>query len=203
MSPLNRSRLPVTGLIGRMAPATAPRAPIISIRSHKTHCASCGMRELCLSDGLEPAALHDFDTMVTSQSRLKRGETIYRAGEPFTALYAIRLGSCKTSIVTEDGREQLIGYHMPGDVVGLDGIGTERHASQAIALEDSEVCPLPFDRLEELARTLPSLQHNLHRILSRDIGCDQNMMLVLGSMRGEERLAALTCGHWASSVNKL
>lgn len=84
----------------------------------------------------------------------------------------------------------LIGYHMPGDVVGLDGIGTERHASQAIALEDSEVCPLPFDRLEELARTLPSLQHNLHRILSRDIGCDQNMMLVLGSRRGEERLAA-------------
>lgn len=105
-------------------------------------------------------------------------------------MYAIRLGSCKTSIVTEDGREQLIGYHMPGDVVGLDGIGTERHASQAIALEDSEVCPLPFDRLEELARTLPSLQHNLHRILSRDIGCDQNMMLVLGSRRGEERLAA-------------
>jgi CRP/FNR family transcriptional regulator len=147
------------------------------------------MRELCMPVGLEPDALAQLDAMVTSQTRLKKGETLYRAGESFSALYAIRLGSCKTTVLAEDGREQITGYHMLGDIIGLDGIGTERHACEAVALEDTQVCALPFERLEELARTIPPLQHNLHRFLSRDIGRDQSMMLMLGSMRAEERLA--------------
>jgi CRP/FNR family transcriptional regulator, anaerobic regulatory protein len=171
------------------APSTPRAAALISIQDLKTHCASCSMRELCLPVGLEPDAMRQLDAMVTRQTRLKKGDTLYRAGEPFTTLYAIRLGSCKTTVLAEDGREQITGYHMLGDVLGLDGIGTERHRCEAIALEDTEVCALPFDRLEELARSVPPLQHNLHQFLSRDIGRDQNMMLMLGSMRAEERLA--------------
>jgi CRP/FNR family transcriptional regulator len=173
----------------RIAASTPRAAPVISIRELKAHCNTCSMRELCLPVGLEPDALAQLDVLVTSQTRFKKGETLYRAGEPFTALYAIRIGSCKTTVLAEDGREQITGYHMLGDIIGLDGIGTERHACEAVALEDTQVCALPFDRLEELARNFPPLQHNLHRFLSRDIGRDQSMMLMLGSMRAEERLA--------------
>jgi len=167
-----------------------PQAVVFSIRALKTHCTGCSMRELCLPTGLDPAALQALDAAVAPQTRFRKGDLLYRLGEPFTALYAIRVGSCKTTLLADDGREQIIGYHMLGDLIGLDGIGAGRHGCDATALEDTEVCTLPFDRLEELARTFPPLQHNLHRILSRDIGRDQHLLLMLGSMHAEERLAA-------------
>ena len=147
------------------------------------------MRELCLPFGLDSQAMHQLDAAVTDRIRLKKGDKLYRAGESFAALYAIRIGSCKTTVLAEDGREQITGYHMPGDVIGLDGIGADQHGCEAVALEDTEVCVLPFDRLEELARGIAPLQRNLHQFLSREIERDQNMMLLLGSMRAEERLA--------------
>jgi CRP/FNR family transcriptional regulator len=100
------------------------------------------------------------------------------------------LGSLKTTVLAEDGREQVAGYHMLGDIIGLDGIGTDRHGCQAVALEDTEVCVMPFDRLEDLARSVPQLQHNLHQFLAREITRDHGVMLLLGSMRAEERLAS-------------
>ena len=148
------------------------------------------MRELCLPVGLEPDALRQLDELVTKRVRLKKGESLYRAGDSFTALYAIRAGSCKTTVLAEDGREQVAGYHMLGDVIGMDGIGTERHGCQAVALEDTECCMLPFDELGDLTRSVAQLQRNLYQALSREIGRSQNAMLLLGSMRAEERLAA-------------
>jgi CRP/FNR family transcriptional regulator len=171
-------------------PSSTPQpAIVISIRDLKTHCSSCSMRELCLPVGLDPDALRQLDAVVTNRIKLKKGDKLYRAGEPFAALYAIRLGSLKTTVLAEDGREQITGYHMLGDIIGLDGIGTEKHCCEAVALEDTEACTIPFNRLEELARTVAPLQHNLHQFLSRDIGREQSMMLMLGSMRAEERLA--------------
>jgi CRP/FNR family transcriptional regulator len=142
-----------------------------------------------LSVGLPPDALRQLDAIAIRRTRLRKGNVLYRPGEPFTALHAIRLGTCKTTLLGEDGREQVIGYHMQGDIIGLDGIGTERHGCEAVALEDTEICALPFAELETLARELPLLQHNLHRFLSRDIGREQNMMLMLGTMRADQRLA--------------
>ena len=147
------------------------------------------MRELCLPVGLEADAMRQLDESVSSRTRVRKGAALYSAGEPFNALYAIRLGSLKTTLLTEDGRAQISGYHMLGDIIGLDGIASERHACDAVALEDSEVCVLPFERLEELSREIAPLQHNLHRFLSREIGREQNTMLLLGSMRAEERVA--------------
>ena len=164
-------------------------APVISIRDLKSHCSSCSMRELCLPVGLSPDDLKQLDNVIGSRARLKKGESLYRAGEPFHALYAVRLGSLKTTVLAEDGREQVAGYHMLGDIIGLDGIGTDRHGCQATALEDTEVCIMPFERLEDLARKVPPLQHNLHQFLAREITRDHNVMLLLGSMRAEERLA--------------
>ena len=175
-------------LSARTVSGAAP-APVVSIRDLKVHCSTCSMRELCLPMGLESDDLKQLDTLLSARVKLKKGDTLYRAGEGFTALFAIRIGSLKTTVLAEDGREQVSGYHMLGDIVGLDGIGTDHHGCQAIALEDTEVCVIPFERIEDVARSLPPLQHNLHRLLSREISRDQNVMLLLGSMRAEERLA--------------
>jgi CRP/FNR family transcriptional regulator len=171
------------------AGTAAHSAPVISIRDLKSHCSACSMRELCLPVGLGPDDMKQLDNVIGSRARLKKGESLYRAGEPFHALYAVRLGSLKTTVLAEDGREQVAGYHMLGDIIGLDGIGTDRHGCQATALEDTEVCVMQFAHLEDLARKVPALQHNLHKFLAREITRDHNVMLLLGSMRAEERLA--------------
>ena len=137
-----------------MTPSSSqPTAPegqtirIASIHDLKIHCANCSMRELCLPVGLEPGGMDQLDALVTNRLRFKKGATVYRSGDPFSALYAIRLGSCKTTLLAEDGREQIAGYHMLGDVIGLDGIAGDRHGCEAVALEDTEVCVLPFGQL--------------------------------------------------------
>ena len=166
-----------------------PAAAVVSIHALRTHCMNCSLRELCLPVGLKPDELVALDAAVTARTRLRKGATLFRAGTPFTALYAVRLGSLKTTVSAEDGREQVAGFHMTGDLIGLDGIGTGRHGCEAIALEDVEVCTLPFDGLETLARNVPSLQHNLHRVLASEISRDHGLLLLLGNMRAEERVA--------------
>ena len=163
---------------------------VISLRELKTHCSTCSMRELCLPVGLSGDALKAVDAAVGNRTRLKKGDSLYRAGDSFAALYAVRLGTLKTTVLAEDGREQVAGYHLQGDIIGLDGLGTERHGCGAVALDDSEVCTIPFEHLEELARDLPPLQRNLHQFLAREISRDHGVMLLLGSMRAEERLAS-------------
>ena len=133
--------------------------------------------------------MKQFDALVEHRTKLNRNDSLYRAGEPFHALYAIQFGSLKTVVLAEDGREQVTGYHMLGEVIGFDGIGTDLHCAGAIALENTEVCALPFVRIESLARTMPALQRNLHKMMAREITRDQTAMLMLGNMRAEERLA--------------
>ena len=148
------------------------------------------MRELCLPSGLGEAEVEQLYAIIGARVKLKKGDSIFRNGAPFTALYAIRVGSAKTTLLTDDGREQIAGYHMPGDLLGLDGMGANRHGCEAVALEETEVCAIPFERLEEVARRVPALQHSLHRVVGREIGGDHQQLLLLGSMRSEERLAA-------------
>jgi CRP/FNR family transcriptional regulator, anaerobic regulatory protein len=163
---------------------------VISISDLKVHCATCSMSELCLPIGLAPDAMRELDALITIRRHFKKGESVFNCGDRFAALYAIRSGSCKVTVPTEDGREHVSGYHMMGDIMGFDGIGSGWHGGQAIALEDTEVCEIPFDRLEELCQRLPPLQRNLHRLLSREITRDENLLLVLGSMKAEERVVA-------------
>ncbi len=115
---------------------------------------------------------------------------MYRTGDPLRSLYAVRIGSFKTSVLSVDGREQVTGFHIPGEMLGLDAISADQHACNAFALEDSEVCPIPFAQLEKLAQNLPSLQHNLNRLLSREIVRDHSMLMLMGNMNSDERLAA-------------
>ncbi len=167
-----------------------PSLKVVSIDSLRSHCATCSMRTLCLPVGLSDTDIDELEGLLGNRTKLKKGDALFHNGAPFTALYAVKLGSLKTTVLSDDGREQVAGYHMAGDLLGLDGMGDDRHGCEAIALEDSELCVLPFTRIEELARHVPALQHNLHKFMSREIERDHRVMLLLGSMRAEERLAA-------------
>jgi len=156
----------------------------------KVACSNCNLRELCMPVGLNPAELQRVDELVTQRRSIKRGTALFHNGEPFTSLYAVRTGFFKTSLTTEDGRDQVTGFQMAGEIIGLDGIVNEHHTCDAIALEDAEVCVMPFDRIEEISREVGALQKHVHRIMSREIVREHGVMLLLGSMRAEERLAA-------------
>lgn len=156
----------------------------------KVACSSCNLRELCLPVGLDKEELRKVDELVATRRLIKRGASLFHAGEKFTSLYAIRSGFFKTCVTTEDGRDQVTGFQMAGEIIGLDGIVNEVHTCDAIALEDAEACVMPFDRIEEISREVTSLQHHVHKIMSREIVRDHGVMLLLGSMRAEERLAA-------------
>lgn len=156
----------------------------------KVACSSCNLRELCLPLGLNAQEIDKLETVISSRKRIKRGSALFSAGEKFTSLYAVRSGFFKTCITTADGRDQVTGFQMTGEIIGLDGIVSDHHSCDAIALEDAEVCVMPFDQVEELSREFTTLQHHVHKIMSREIVRDHSVMLLLGSMRAEERLAA-------------
>ncbi len=165
---------------------------VVEMHPHavKVACSNCNLRELCMPLGLSPAELDRIDDMVASRRKVKRGTTLFRNGERFSSLYAIRTGFFKTCVASEDGRDQVTGFQMAGEIVGLDGIVNDHHTCDAVALEDAEVCVMPFERVEELSREVTSLQRHVHKILSREIVRENGVMLLLGSMRAEERLAA-------------
>jgi CRP/FNR family transcriptional regulator, anaerobic regulatory protein len=156
----------------------------------KVACSSCNLRELCLPVGLSQPQLNQLDGMVATRRSLKRGEALFHTGEPFKAVYAVRTGFFKTCVSSEDGRDQVTGFQMAGELLGLDGISTDHHACDAVALEDSQVCVIPYAQLEDMSREFSDLQHQFHKIMSREIVRDHGVMLLLGSMRAEERLAA-------------
>ena len=166
--------------------------PIVPLSSNtiRVACSSCNLRELCMPLGLTAEELDRVDGLVANRRRVKRGTSLFRCGDTFTSLYAIRTGFFKTCITSEDGRDQVTGFQMAGEVVGLDGIVNDRHTCDAIALEDADVCLLPFDRIEELSTEIPGLQRHVHKIMSREIVREHGVMLLLGSLRAEERLAA-------------
>ena len=156
----------------------------------KTLCSTCSLRELCLPVGLMPNEFEQLDAVIRQSRRLKKGEYLFRAGEPFSSLYAIRTGFFKTTVASQDGRDQVTGFFMSGELIGMDGICSHVHSCDAVALEDSEVCELPFAHMENLGQRIPSLQTHFFRLMSREIVRDQGVMLLLGNMRAEERLAA-------------
>ena len=156
----------------------------------KVACSNCNLRELCMPVGLSEQELKRLDDLVTVRRKVKRGDTLFTNGEQFTSLYAIRTGFFKTSLATEDGRDQVTGFQMAGEIIGLDGIVNDQHSCDAVALEDAEICVIPFERIEEIAREVTALQHHVHKIMSREIVREHGVMLLLGSMRAEERLAA-------------
>ena len=162
----------------------------IKIASAPVACSNCNLKELCLPVGFSATDLERLDSLVASRRSVPRGETLFRSGDSFDAMYAVRTGFFKTRVMSEDGREQVTGFQMAGELLGLDGICDSSHACDAVALEDSQVCVISYGQLEELSREFAELQRQFHRIMSREIVRDHTVMLLLGGMRAEERVAA-------------
>ena len=162
----------------------------IQTQAFKVACSGCNLRELCLPISLPSPDLERLDALVGSRRSVAKGDTLFRAGDTFEALYAVRAGFFKTMMSSEEGRDQVTGFQMAGELLGLDGISNDRHSCHAVALEDSQVCVIPYGDLEELSRQVSALQHQFHKIMSREIVRDHTVMLLLGGMKAEERLAA-------------
>jgi CRP/FNR family transcriptional regulator, anaerobic regulatory protein len=169
---------------------SAVTIPICDLGALKAACATCNLRELCLPAGVSAEELDSLDELVYVRRKLKRGEALFRERQDFDSIYAVRTGFFKTRVTTEDGRDHVTGFSMAGEILGLDGISHGSHSCDAIAIEDSEVCSIPYTRLEQLSQQLPSLQRHFHKVMSREIVRENGVLLLLGVMRAEERVAA-------------
>ena len=165
-------------------------AEIISARNpHQAHCKDCSLATLCLPLSLDMQDLDALDNIVKRSRPMKKGDFLFRQGDTFASVYAVRSGSLKTFSVTDCGQEQITGFHLPSEFVGLSGMDTELYPVSAIALETTSICEIPFDRLDELSASLPQLLRQLMRIMSREIRDDQQMMMLLSKKTADERIA--------------
>jgi len=161
------------------------------IHDHRVSCGNCRLGSLCLPLALESRDVDRLDDIVRRGKPLQKGEHLYREGERFDSVYAVRSGAIKAYRVTDDGREQVTGFYFPGEILGMDGISRNTHASSARALETSAICEIPFGSLEQLSRKMPSLQRHFARLMSREIVEDQQLITLLSKNTAEERIAAL------------
>ena len=167
------------------------RIKILSnIREIRTSCCNCNQSERCLPHGMSDEEKNVLDQIVKRQQPYQPGQHVFRAGDQSRALFAVRSGCLKTYCTTEDGNEQVLGFTLPGELVGLDGMGDDAYASNSVVLETASICELPYDRLEEMCHSLSGLNHQLMRLASKEITADQRLLLLLGKRTAEEKLAA-------------
>ncbi len=158
-------------------------------KKHQVVCEACALYRLCLPLGLHRDDLVVLDQLVKRRQSYKRKQDLFTTNDTFSALYVVRSGSFKTTISTSNGREQVTGFYFPGEFIGLDAIHMPSYQSNAIALESSSVCALPFDNLQQVGERLPRLQIQLLTRLSRELAGDKSFMLLLGKKTAEEKLA--------------
>jgi len=185
--------LPIANLLRPVAslePRSGQCGRPVELPSASVLCSTCHLRTSCLPALLSREELDGIDGhLVALRRKVAQGKTLFRTGDRFDTLFAIWTGFFKTVVTGQQGWEQVTGFHMAGEMIGFDGIGRDRHEVDAVALEDSQVCVIPFADLQILAQTMLSLQKQLHRWMSREIVSNHDAMLRLGSMSAEERLA--------------
>ncbi|KVE30806.1 Crp/Fnr family transcriptional regulator [Burkholderia sp. TSV86] len=153
-------------------------------------CSSCALRAVCMPPNLTPADFAQLDALICTTRQVKRGDTLYRSGDTFQSIYAVRTGSFKTVLTHRDGREHVTGFQIAGESLGLDGLHTGRHNTDARALEDSTVCIIPFTQLEQVCRDVRPMQHHVYQLMSGEIVRESSLMALLGTMTAEQRIAA-------------
>ncbi|KWN95080.1 fumarate/nitrate reduction transcriptional regulator Fnr [Burkholderia ubonensis] len=181
------------------AATTAPSRPAIPLyavtredqpKRSASRCSSCALRNVCMPQSLTPAEFARVDAMICTTRHVKRGEALYRSGDAFHSIYAVRTGSFKTVVMHRDGGEQVTGFQIVGESLGLDGLHAGHHNGDAIALEDSTVCIIPFGQLEQLCHEVRTMQHHVYQMMSGEIVRESGLMLLLGTMTAEQRVAA-------------
>jgi CRP/FNR family transcriptional regulator len=174
----------------RLVAAQGTPSPAARTHDAEIRCSSCHLKQLCLPDGIDDANLRLLDGLQMARHRLKEGEALYVEGESFRFVYAVRSGTFKSQVRRADGRDQVTGFQMAGEHLGLDGLASGKHVATAVALEDTEVCVIPYARLSALATASPELHVAMTRIMSREIVRGHEPMMLLGSMFAEQRVAA-------------
>ena len=154
----------------------------------KSSCTNCVMGQFCLPHALTNEELDRVSDLVKNRTKLKKNDRLYQHGEKMNAIYNIRFGSLKSEYSTEEGQRQVVGFHLPGDMVGLDSLDTNIHQTTATAMEDSEACIIRFDEFESLSYQIPSIAKHFQRNLSREIGKAYHHVLSLGNDKAQEKL---------------
>lgn len=172
-----------------MMPLTRTHLRVVEPMARKSSCEHCRLNAICIPEGLDTAQRDEFIGLVFQHRRLAMGERLYRAGDAFSHLYYVKTGALKSVMLMHDGREQITGFHLAGDSIGIDAIGSMTHPSETIALEDTWVCAIPYQSLMQMSRHAEPVQQFLQRLLSRELVRDQGVMLLLGRMQAVERVA--------------
>ena len=162
----------------------------IDVDHLKVSCKECNLRELCFPHGMSDAELANMEAVVDQPKPLHKNDFLYRDGDNSRAIYAVRSGCVKTMTESANGDEQIVGFHLPGELLGLDGFADGVHTCNALALETSSVCELPLNQLENLCHVLPGLHRQMRRIMGKEVNSDHKLLLLLGKMTAEERLAS-------------
>ncbi len=162
---------------------------VVDLSAIRTTCQNCGLYKLCLPMGLAEGDMDKLDKVIKRRRKIEKGEHLYRMRDTFSTVYAIRSGSVKTYTSIENGSEQVTGFHLPGELLGLNAVSTKFHTDSAMALETTSVCEVPFDRLEDLTREIPSMQHHILHVMSEEIQSDHCQLMMIAKMPAEARLA--------------
>ena len=173
----------------------------------KVSCASCSLRELCIPQGMTDDELKLIDTVIERKKPVHKNDYLFRAGDTNRSIYAVLSGSVKTLVDNPNGEEQIVGFHLPGELLGMDGFSGDAHTCSAVALETSSVCEFPLESLDEVCHVVPSIQYAMRRIMGREVTKDHAMLLLLGRMSAEEKLASFLISlskrmaqrHWKPS----
>lgn len=155
------------------------------------NCADCRLAGICLPISLEIEDINKLDDIIQRGRPVQKNDHIYYAGDTFKSVYALRSGAVKTIKNTEDGQEQITGFYLPGEIIGMDGLAGSVHLNTAVTLETSAICEIPFSRLEELSTKLPSLQRRFFQLMSKEIIQDQQLITLLSKNSADERISSL------------
>lgn len=167
----------------------ATDSQVIDIHELRNSCANCALSESCLPSAIGSSDLALLDDMTKRRRPLERGAFLFREGERHNALFVVRSGAIKVSTTLTDGDTQVLGFHLPGEIIGLDGVAEDRHQATAEALEESAVCEVPFARLSQVAARIPALQREIYRIVSREYVREQRHPVMMGRKHALTRVA--------------
>jgi CRP/FNR family transcriptional regulator len=169
---------------------STPADNVVDLGRLRRTCAACGLQQLCLPAGIDSEALGRLDSVVQSRRPLERHQALFESGAPFISLFVVRSGSFKTVVEDAAGESQVVGFHLPGEILGFDAVSEDVHRCTARALEPSTVCEVPYAHVNRIAAQVPELQRQLHRVISREVVRDHEHLVMMGRRQAMQRLAS-------------
>lgn len=162
---------------------------LVDFKNLKVSCGNCNLHELCLPRGLDSSDLEKLDRVTRRVRPLHKGDVLFRPGDSLTSLYAVRSGCLKLYISSNEGEDQITGFYLPGEILGLDGVESDVHTCTAVALETSTLCAFPYKNLYEICKHVPALHDQMFRLLGRELSHENQLLLTINKKNAEERIA--------------